>query len=109
MTIDFTDIITALLGLCATLITVYLVPWIKQNADTKTLENIKLWAGIAVQAAESLYDSGQGQKKKKYVLDYLAGKGIKVDDAQVEAAVYELINGYSKEMVFTQSLQTGEE
>lgn len=96
MSIDLTEITVAVVGLCGTLITAYLVPYIKKNASAKTLENARLWTSVAVQAAETLYGSGQGQAKKKYVLEYLAGKGVQVDDAQVEAAVYELINGYSE-------------
>lgn len=95
MEINLTDVVVAIIGLCGTLVTAYLIPWIKKNASAKTQESIKLWTGIAVQAAEQIYGSEQGTQKKKFVLDYLAGKGIKVDDAQVEAAVYELINGFT--------------
>lgn len=110
MEINITDIAVAIIGLCGTLITAYLIPWIQKNASAKTQENIKFWTGIAVQAAESIYkDPGHGQEKKQYVLDYLAGKGIKVDDAQVEAAVYELINGFTKDLVLTQTIETVEE
>ena len=77
------------------IITTYLIPWIKKNASAKTQESIKLWTCIAVQAAEQIYGSKQGAQKKKFVLDYLSGKGIKADDAQLEAAVYELINGFT--------------
>ncbi len=106
MDINITDIAVAVIGLCGTLITAYLIPWIQRNASAKTLENAKFWAGIAVQAAESIYtDPGMGQAKKMYVLEYLASKGIKVDDAQVEAAVYELINGFTKGLTVTTALE----
>lgn len=94
MEINLTEIITALIGLCAALVTTYLIPYIKKNANAKTQENIQFWAGIAVQAAESIYQSGQGQEKKAFVLRYLREKGIEVDDAIVESAVYDLVNRF---------------
>lgn len=108
MEINLTEIIVAVIGVCSALITGFLIPYIQKNASAKAQENIKFWTGIAVQAAESIYSSGQGAEKKKYVLNYLAEKGIKVDDAQVEAAVYELINGFSKEIVLNQTIETTE-
>ena len=44
-----------MLGLCGTLITGYLIPYIKKNLDAKALDNIQFWAGIAVQAAEGIW------------------------------------------------------
>lgn len=52
MEINITEIAVAIIGLCGTLITVYLIPWIQKNANAKTQENIKFWTGIAVQAAD---------------------------------------------------------
>lgn len=97
MEINITEIVVAVIGLCGTLITAYLIPFIQKNASAKAQENIKFWTGIAVQAAESIYKNGHGEEKKQYVLGYLKDKGINVDDAQVESAVYELINGLAKE------------
>lgn len=92
MQIDLTEIIIAVIGLCSTLITVFLVPMIQKNTSVKTQENIKLLAGIAIQAAETMYKSGQGEEKREYVISYLKQHGVTVDDAVIEAYVYELIN-----------------
>lgn len=94
MEINLTDIIVSVLGLCGTLITAYLVPYIKKSLTGKQQQNLTLLVNVAVQAAESLFGSDQGAQKKQYVLDYLGNKGVKVDDAQIEAAVYDLINSY---------------
>lgn len=94
MQIDLTQIIIAVIGVCSALITGFLIPYIQKNTSIKTQENLKLLVGIAVQAAESLYGSGQGQEKKQYVLNYLKAKGVSVDDVHLEATVYELINSF---------------
>ena len=73
----------------------FLVPWIKGKVEAQKLEKIMDWVTIAVSAAEQIYnESGMGEKKKQYVLDFLEGKGLTVDinsvDAMIEAAVYGL-------------------
>ena len=72
-----------------------LVPWIKGKVEAQKLEKIMDWVTIAVSAAEQIYnESGMGEKKKQYVLDFLEDKGLTVDinsvDAMIEAAVYGL-------------------
>lgn len=91
---DYTQIIQAVIALVATLISVYLIPLIKQRVSADKLAKWQKYVQIAVQAAEQLYDAAQGKEKKAYVLEYLASKGIKFDaatvDKMIEAAVLEL-------------------
>lgn len=59
--IDLTPIINAAILLVAALVTTFLVPWIKANTDEKQREELLLWACVAVNAAEQLYQgSGRG-------------------------------------------------
>lgn len=94
MTYDITPIVTAVIGLCAAIITYVIVPWIKSKADAQKQEQLLKWAKIAVAAAEQLYDSTHGREKKIYVLNYLKQKGYDVNtediDIAIEAAVNEL-------------------
>lgn len=101
-TIDITPIIQAVITLLAAIVSAFLIPWIKQKASAAQLEQLETWTRIAVAAAEQLYTSLDGEKKKAYVLDFLAGKGYRVssDDVEnaIEAAVLELHNQlYGKE------------
>ena len=93
--IDLTPIINAAIKLIGLLIAVFVIPWIKGKIDAQKLEKIMGWVKIAVNAAEQIYnESGMGEKKKEYVLNFLASKGYTLDpekiDAMIEAAVYEL-------------------
>lgn len=95
MTFDITPIVNALIGLCAAVITCVVVPWIKSKTDAQRQEDILQWVKIAVQAAEQIYNqSGMGEYKKKYVLDFLEKNGFVLDtneiDAMIESAVLEL-------------------
>ena len=95
--IDFTPVLQAIVGLCAAIITTFVVPYIKSKTTTEQQTQINECVRIAVTAAEQVYEGpGQGDRKKAYVLTWLAGHGIAVDedklDAMIEAAVYELTN-----------------
>ena len=95
--IDFTPILEAVATLAVALVTTFVVPYIKSKTTLEQQTQINAWVRIAVTAAEQVYEGpGQGDKKKAYVLTWLAGHGIAVDedklDAMIEAAVYELTN-----------------
>ena len=92
---DLTPIVNAVITLIAAIVTTFLIPWIKSKIDAAKLAQIVEWVGIAVRAAEQIYnESGMGEKKKQYVLDFLADKGFTRDpnsiNAMIEAAVKEL-------------------
>ncbi len=92
MKIDLTELIVAMIGLLASIITAYLVPWIKRNTSDRQQKVIGAWVSVAIQAAEQLYGSGSGVEKKAYVMRYLKEKGFSVDDTVVEAYVYKLLH-----------------
>lgn len=93
--IDLTPVVNAIIALIAAAISVFLIPWIKEKIEAEKLEQVIGWVTIAVEAAEQIYrESGMGAKKKAYVLDFLAKKGITLDvdsiDAMIESAVLDL-------------------
>ena len=98
---DITTIIEAVAALVAAIITAVIVPYIKSRTTAQQQEAIDAWVRIAVTAAEQIYrGSGRGAEKKAYVLNWLAERGVTLDedriDALIEAAVYELNHGVLK-------------
>lgn len=91
-TIDLTQIIVAIIGLLSALITYRLIPWIKANTTVKQQVMIKSAVQIAVFAAEQLYGSGHGAEKFEYAMQWLRDRNYDADKAEIEAAVYELLN-----------------
>lgn len=94
---DITSIMEAVAALAMAIITTFVVPYIKSKTTLEQQSQLNEWVRIAVTAAEQVYEGpGQGDRKKAYVLTWLAGHGIAVDedklDAMIEAAVYELTN-----------------
>ncbi len=95
MTVDLTQIIVAILTLAISMVSAFLIPYIKTKVTAEQFNTIKLWVQVAVQAAEMLYvGSGRGEEKKKYVLDFLKSKGFTLNMEEIEnlieAAVLEL-------------------
>lgn len=86
-----TEIFEAVIALVAALITAFLVPYIKSRTTAQQQATIAGLVEVAVAAAEQLYESGQGEAKKSYVVTWLQAAGVEVDDtvdAMIEAAVY---------------------
>lgn len=100
MTIDYTELFQAIITLLAAVVTTFLIPFLKKKLSGEQLEEVRRWIGIAVEAAEQLYGTKTGQKKKEYVVSFLLSKGIKIDvdevNAMIEAEVYKL-TGKTKE------------
>lgn len=93
--VDLTQIIVAVLTLVISLITAFLIPYLKTKVSTEKLDTIKFWVNIAVEAAEMIYvGTGRGQEKKDYVVQFLNSKGFTLNVAEIEnlieAAVMEL-------------------
>lgn len=85
--IDLTDIITAVLGLIAALITYYLIPWLKERTTAQQQERLTGIYKTVVFAAEQIWGAGHGQEKLEYAVSRLKEKGIKVDIDMIEALV----------------------
>ena len=95
--IDLTSLFEAIITLIVALISAFLIPYIKSKVSAEKLETIKKWVKVAVQAAEMLYrESGMGEQKKAYVIEFLNSKGYDLDTDTlsnlIESAVLELNN-----------------
>ena len=101
MQIDLTQIILAIIALIGAVLTGFVIPWLKSKVSVengKVTETqaalLKLAINTAVRAAEQLFNSEEGLKKKEYVINVLKSQGYEVDqaaiDAAIEAAVLEL-------------------
>lgn len=87
MTIDLTQIILAVITLISGLVARYLIPWMKGKLDVQQADAFNRIVSIGVFAAEQIFNSDEGAKKKAYVVDLLAQNGYSVDEATVNAAI----------------------
>lgn len=93
--IDITHIVQLFVALVVALISAFVLPYFRSITTAEQRTELAAWVKIAVSAAEQIYKgSGRGEEKKRYVLEWLYGHGITVEesqiDAMIEAAVYEL-------------------
>lgn len=91
---DLTKVIEAGIALLATVITVFLLPWLSSKTTAQEREELLRWVDIAVAAAQQLYYQLDGEARLNYALALLEEKGYDIDDGvvldAVEAAVLKL-------------------
>ncbi len=79
MKIDLTEVILALITLISGIVSSFLVPYLKQRMTETQRERLGTLIRVGVYAAEQLYRSGEGTKKKAYVIQLLEQQGVASD------------------------------
>ena len=85
--IDFTPLFEALVVLLSSVITIVIIPALRERYGNEKLEKARSWVQIAVYAAEKMYGAGNGDKKLAYAEQILAEHKIKLDTATIKAMV----------------------
>lgn len=66
------SIILALIPVLGTILTMYIIPFIKEKIGNEKLSKYEYWVDIAVKAAEMIWtETGHGADKKQYVVDFI--------------------------------------
>ena len=91
-TYDLTPIIQVAIVLIGTIITSFLIPWIKSKVTQEQWWIIQDITKVAVRAAEILYKgSGRGEEKLEYVTAYVkefcAKNGFSIDDKSIRQTI----------------------
>lgn len=91
----FVRIVLGVISILGAIITYMVVPYLKSKTSKEQRETIMFWVSVAVSAAEQIFNErGMGAEKKKFVVEFLVEKGIKVSldelDVLIESAVKEL-------------------
>lgn len=95
---NITEILEAAVYLVAAIVSLFVIPAIKNKVGAQNMEQFLKWVDIAVAAAEQLYDATQGDTKKEYVLNYLSTKGFVVDETEVNLAIEASVNRLHHEL-----------
>lgn len=104
---NITPILELVVKLIFTLITIFLVPKLKELISTKVAESdqkkLLRWVELAVQAAEEAERSGLIDKKAKYqyAKNFLEARGVTFDadtmQALIDSTCWELFNQFKKD------------
>ena len=66
------QVILAVIPIVGTILTVYIIPYIKEKIGNEKLAKYEEWATLAVQCAEMIFvGQGMGESKKEYVIKFL--------------------------------------
>lgn len=88
MQIDLTQIIVALIGVLAAIITRYAIPYLISKVGNDKRQEIAFWTKLAVEAAEKIFKEHEmGAAKKEYVKVFLESKGFKLDEKEIDIAI----------------------
>lgn len=98
---NITDILEAFVYVFVLIMSMFVIPAIKNKVGTQNMEEFLRWVDIAVAAAEQLYDSTDGPMKKLYVLNYLTDKGFSVDESELDLAIEAAVNRLHHELYGT--------
>ncbi len=88
--IDLTPLLEAVVSLALSLITAFMIPWIRARYSAEQRRRISAAVEVAVFAAEQLFGAGAGGKKLEWAARQLEEKGFRVDRAAIEAEVLKL-------------------
>ena len=93
MRIDLTQVILALITLISGIVTTFLVPYLKTRMTAAQQERLAALIRVGVYAAEQLYRSGEGTRKKVYVIQLLEQQGYAIDSAEIDARIEAELTG----------------
>lgn len=93
---SISEIISLVLKVICFIAVAFVIPYIKKKYNQQQLEDINDKIQTYVECAEQIFGKEQGEEKKQWVRERLAGMGIDVDldfiDATIEACVLMLHN-----------------
>ena len=90
-------IVSVIIPIIGAVIVYIVAPLIKEVTTEKQRDSVLFWVEVAVMAAEKHFqESGMGENKKLFVLDFLYNRGIDIDLEElniiIDAVVEEVIN-----------------
>lgn len=93
MSIDLTQVILALITLISGILTSFLIPYLKQRMTAAGQERLSALIRVGVYAAQQLFESDEGIRKKAYVVQLLEQQGYAVNAEEIDARIEaELMN-----------------
>lgn len=92
--IDITQVVSCVITLLTTIISVFVIPILKNKLDQQRMTRLNAIVDIAVYAAEQMFTPEQWAEKKEWVQNWLNARGYDANlddiDALIEAAVKRL-------------------
>jgi membrane protein implicated in regulation of membrane protease activity len=85
--VDLTALLQAVFSLAASLVTAFLIPWLRRKYTAEERARIAALYNTIVYAAEQLYGAGRGEEKLAWAIAQLEAQGVTFDRPALEAEV----------------------
>lgn len=92
------ELLKIVVSVAAAMITLYLIPYLRSQTNTKEMDELLNMINVAVKAAEQTLDSGKLKKAEviTFISEWMNKRGITITDDQldklIESAVYSMNN-----------------
>lgn len=97
----FTQIILSVIAIIGTLVSYYVIPYVKTLLTDQQLSQVINYVDIAVRCAEQIYSVDEWKKKKSYVLnttkEFLTHLDISVTDEQLNTMIEAMVHEVKKD------------
>lgn len=67
----FVQVVSAVITIVFSLISAYVIPWLKAKISKDQIETLNYYLELAVKCANQIYTEEQWQEKKQYVTNYI--------------------------------------
>ena len=97
------DLILMLIPVLVTILTSFIIPYIKEKIGNEKLVKYMAWAKLAVECAEMMFkERGMGKAKKEYVISFLNNMFNKNKVVITSEQIEILVESAVKEMKFNE-------
>lgn len=93
----FLKIVGAILTILCTLVTGFVIPWLKSKFNETQLSKLDYYLNLAVRCANQIYTNEQWQEKKVYVTRYITDKvynelGLTLTSKDIDVLIEGVVN-----------------
>jgi len=93
----FLTIVGAILTIIVTIVSAYVIPYIKQKITAEDMETINYYIQLAVKCADQIYTKDEYKQKKEYVVNYICKVideklHIKLTEQDVDTLIEGIVN-----------------
>ena len=98
----FVQVVSAVITIIVSLISAYVIPWLKAKISKDQIETLNYYLELAVKCANQIYTAEQWQEKKQYVTSYIVDVinnklSLTLTEQDIDTLIEGMVNHVKKE------------
>ena len=98
----FVQVVSAVITIIVSLISAYVIPWLKAKISKDQIETLNYYLELAVKCANQIYTAEQWQEKKQYVTNYIVDVinnklSLTLTEQDIDTLIEGMVNHVKKE------------